>query len=53
MKIQILVDHLEHNGKRIEQGEIIEVSEPQANALIAIGVARKVDGEAKRGKKDE
>lgn len=53
MKIQVLVDHLEHNGRRIEQGEIIEVSEPQANALIALGVARRAEGDLRHGKKGD
>jgi hypothetical protein len=53
MKIMVLVDHLEHDGKRIEQGAVIDVAAPQAEALIAIGIARRADDatEPKRGKK--
>lgn len=50
MKIQVLVDHLEHDGKRVEQGAVIEVAKAQAEALFALGVARPAEDEAKRGK---
>ncbi|HXF66209.1 MAG TPA: hypothetical protein VNK67_05855 [Burkholderiales bacterium] len=42
MRVQVLVDHLEHDGKRVKQGVVIDVSESAANALIALGVAHRV-----------
>lgn len=56
MKIQVLVDHLEHDGKRVKQGVVIDVPNAQADALIALGVARRAteeDAGAKRGKRAE
>lgn len=55
MKIQVMVDHLEHDGRRVDQGAVIDVADAQADALIAIGVARRVEDEPKRssGKKSE
>lgn len=50
MKIQVLVDHLEHNGKRLEPGAVIDLPDEQARALIALGVARPVESKgAKKG----
>jgi hypothetical protein len=53
MKVKVLVDHLEHDGKRVERGAILEVIQSQAEDLIAIGAVAAVEEEAKRGKKVE
>lgn len=54
MKVQILVDHLEHDGKRIEQGAVIDIPPAQADALMAIGAAQPAaEPERKAGKKGD
>jgi hypothetical protein len=54
MKIRVLVDHLEHDGRRIEQGAILDLPAPHAEALVALGVAQPhAEAEAKRPKKGD
>ncbi|HWO57680.1 MAG TPA: hypothetical protein VNN55_08960 [bacterium] len=38
MKVEVLIDSLDHDGRRLAPGEVIEVEHPEA--LLALGAVR-------------
>lgn len=44
-----LTDHVSHNGEKLEAGDIVDLPQPEAEALIDAGVAVAVN-EKKLGK---
>jgi len=46
MKVEVLVDHIKHNGERVEVGTVIEVNAQTAQRLIDRGEAKKAASKA-------
>jgi hypothetical protein len=40
VRVEILVDHLIHDGERIAQGAVLDLEAAAAATLVAIGAAR-------------
>lgn len=56
MRVEILIDHLVHDGHRIAQGAVLDLDDAAAAALIALGAARAeapVEPTRKRGKQPD
>ncbi len=49
MKVEVTIDTLYHDQELVEQGSILDLEDPQAEALIACGAVNAVgkDGSAK------
>lgn len=40
MRVEVLIEHLVHDGRRLAPGAVLDLDEAAAEALVALGAAR-------------
>jgi hypothetical protein len=46
MRVEVLIEHLAHDGRRVAAGEQLDLSREQAEPLLALGAVREAIAEA-------